>query len=185
MPKPGFSMDDLLHPKTRKYQANFSDRRPYRRPDGGIGAMAAVKIQESLGLKTPPVDLGPVCRHLAVSVTEVDQIQGQPDAVGRHRGYGLIEIVRGLPDKIYRVTLAHELGHEVLKHSLRSVWDTHESLMDVGDPHEAEAWAFAGELLMPYEVLKKNSTKPREELEILFEVSASAIAVQLSRRGLL
>ena len=105
--------------------------------------------------------------------------------MGRHKGYGLIEIVSGLPNKVYRITLAHELGHEVLKHSLRSIWDTRESLLDTGNPHEAEAWDFAGELLMPYAVLKKNKDKASEELEALFDISGSAIAAQLSRRRLL
>lgn len=144
-----------------------------------------MKIHRELGLKTPPIDLDPICKYLAVGIIEVDQDPDQPDAVGRHKGNGLIEIVRGLPRNLYRITLAHELGHEVLKHSLRNVWDTSESLSSVGDPHEAEAWDFAGELLMPYEILKKNKGKPIEELEALFQVSRSAIVAQLSRRNLL
>lgn len=186
MPKPGFSLDDLLHPKPREYQVSYPGERLHRcHPYRQIGRKAAIKIRRELGLEIPPIDLEPACKYLAVSIVEVDRNPGQPNAVGRHKGYGLIEIVRGLPRRLYRTTLAHELGHEVLRHSLRSAWDTCESLLDQGDPHEAEAWDFAGELLMPYEILKQNRNKPLEELEALFDISRTAIIVQLSRRNLL
>lgn len=185
VPEPGFSIGDLLHPKPRRYQLDFHERVRGRRPDAYIGRRAAVRLREQLGLVDVPVDLGPVCRFLAVSVIDVPQIPEKPNALARHVGPARIEIVRGLERKLYRVTLAHELGHEVLRHSSRSIWDTLESLYGRGDPHEDEAWDFAGELLMPYHILKQHRLKPLSELEAIFDVSGAAIAVQLSRRGLL
>lgn len=189
MPRPGFGIDDLLHPKKREYQPDNHDGRRLKgaRPSlFGIGAKEAQKIFADLAL-TVPVDLEKVCRFLAVQVVQMPLLDGAPpEALGVYRGHGVIHLRAGLPETVRRLTLAHELGHHVLRHDVRSKWDSGESLISAHDPHEAEAWDFAGELLMPHRVLREKlrANTTVNDLTVVFGVSREAVFVQMRKRRL-
>jgi len=104
-------------------------------------------------------------------------------ALGRFIGNGTIEIIKGLPDNLYRSTLAHELGHLALYHDIRPRWDTLDSI-NGSDPHEKEAWDFAGELLLPGPILKKAFAEnpDLDRLAKLFAVSKELLSVELVKR---
>lgn len=72
-----------------------------------------------------------------------------------------------------RFTLAHELGHVFLQHFTKN-----KNLPDF--IQEQAANAFAGELLMPFEMMKKTSGFPPDYIFSLFGVSYSAYACRLS-----
>ena len=125
----------------------------------------------------------PICEYLGAYIVHIDRIPGNPKAAGRFLGNGRIEIIKGLPKNLYRSTLAHELGHLALCHDTRSKWDELNSFQDP-DPHEKEAWDFAGEILVPDRILKPlfvDIPKP-EILAQRFLVSSDFMWVQLIKR---
>lgn len=103
-----------------------------------------------------------------------------PDNVSGNAQLELNEIVVNVnkSNSHQRFTLAHELGHIILKHNVRK-WsefgDIHESSPD--KPLEEEANAFASGLLIPSYLLKPFAVakKSPKETAILFEVSEEAM----------
>jgi Zn-dependent peptidase ImmA (M78 family) len=88
-----------------------------------------------------------------------------------------------------RFTIAHELGHHVLKHGPR-LRDTTAALFgNSWDPVEVSANRFAAELLMPvYAVTSMVRTQGVSSLEILantFAVSEQAMKYRLKNLGLI
>lgn len=125
--------------------------------------------------------------HFMVQIINIEKVPGEPRALGRFTGDGRIEIIKGLPDNLYRSTLAHEIGHLALYHDIRPRWDSLESISE-SDPHEREAWDFAGELLLPGPIFKKEffNNPDLDSLASLFAVSKELLSVELvKRRGLL
>lgn len=184
MPKKGFSIEDLLYPKPRKYEDNYP-KTPLRiKPRKA--KTEAVRILKELNLNSLPIPLKPICEYLGAYVIQSDRIQDNPNAAGRFLGNGWIEIIKGLPKNLFRSTLAHELGHLALHHDTRSKWDEVDSFQDP-DPHEKEAWDFAGEILVPDKILKPlfaefaDIPKP-EILAQRFMVSSDFMWVQLIKR---
>lgn len=179
MPREGFSIDDLLHPKKREYSSDTSPTHyAYRNPNNA--RKVARNILRKLKLNTPPIDLQPVCTFLMANVIQVKAADS--GFLGRFIA-GRIEIIEGLPEVVFRSTLAHELGHLALSHDIRGRWDTLESLNDP-DPHEKEAWVFAGELLLPESLLRKEFTiNPNfDSLACIFRVTRDLVGVEISRR---
>lgn len=186
MPKDGFSIDDLLNPKPRAYNPEQGSPR-YRQSKMNSGRKAARLLLKELKLSSVPIDLEPVCRHFMVQIINIEKVPGEPRALGRFTGDGRIEIIKGLPDNLYRSTLAHEIGHLALYHDIRPRWDSLESINE-SDPHEREAWDFAGELLLPGPIFKKEffNNPDLDSLARLFAVSKELLSVELvKRRGLL
>ncbi len=181
MPEKGFSIEDLLYPKPRKYEDNYP-KHPFRVKSYKAKAEAE-RILKGLGLNSLPILLEPICEYLGAYVVHIDKIPENPKAAGRFLGNGRIEIKDGLPKNLYRSTLAHELGHLVLCHDTRSKWDETGSFQDPS-PHEKEAWDFAGEILIPNKILKplfSNNPNP-EALAQKFMVSSDFMWVQLDKR---
>ncbi len=181
MPKKGFSIDDFLNPKPRQYQDDLKETPFLRKSSTGVAK--ANRILNTLKLNDIPILLKPVCEYLGAYIVTVDTIPENPRATGRHLGDGKIEIKGGLHKNLYRSTLAHELGHIALGHDTRSKWHEAETYKDP-DPHEKEAWDFAGELLVPNKVLKlqfKKNPNP-DKLATIFNVSSDFLWVQLYKR---
>lgn len=179
MPQEGFSIDDLLHPRKREYALETSPTHyAYRNPNNA--RKMAKEILKKLKVNSPPVDLQPVCTFLMANVVLIKPADSQ--YLGRFIN-GRIEIIEGLPEVIFRSTLAHELGHLALSHDLRGRWDTLDSLND-SDPHEMEAWVFAGELLLPDSMLRKEfKANPNfDNLARVFRVTRDLAGVEISRR---
>lgn len=179
MPREGFSIDDLLNPKKREYNPESSPTHyAYKNPNNA--RKLARDIHKKLKLNKPPIDLQPICTFLLANVTYVKATAAH--YLGRFIN-GHIEIIEGLPEVILRSTLAHELGHLALSHDIRGRWDTLDSLNDP-DPHEREAWVFAGELLLPDLLLRKEfKTNPDfDHLAHTFNVTRDLLGVEISRR---
>ncbi len=179
MPREGFSIDDLLHPKKREYvPENSPTHYAYRNPNNA--RKIAKEILKKLKVTAPPIDLQPICTFLMANVVFIKATDSQ--YLGRLIN-GRIEIIEGLPEVIFRSTLAHELGHLALSHDLRGRWDTLDSLNDP-DPHEKEAWVFAGELLLPDSLLRKEfKANPNfDHLANIFKVTRDLLGVEITRR---
>lgn len=181
MPEKGFSFEDLLYPKPRKYVDNYP-KTPLRIKSRKAKAEAE-RILKELNLNSLPIPLEPICEYLGACVVYLNRISDNSKAAGRFLGNGMIEIIKGLPQNLFRSTLAHELGHLALNHDTRSKWDEIDSFQDP-DPHEKEAWDFAGEILVPDKILKPlfvDNPKP-EILAQKFMVSSDFMWVQLIKR---
>lgn len=183
MPKKGFSIDDLLNQKPRKYQEEYKEKpKPFiNKVTNGISE--ARKVLKVLGIDSIPTPLELVCEYYGAYVVEINTIPENPRAVGRYLGDGKIEIKKDLHENLYRTTLAHELGHLALFHDIRSKWHEAESYKD-HDPHEKEAWDFAGELLLPDKLLKPLFKKNHnsDQLAKDFKVSSTFLWVQIDKR---
>lgn len=89
-----------------------------------------------------------------------------------------------------RFTLAHELAHIFLEHGKRDFYDA-EAARELGEnvpenkkpAKEREADAFASELLIPTEQLKKhmNELKDLDKVADIFQVSKQAMSIAISK----
>ena len=80
-----------------------------------------------------------------------------------------------------RFTIAHELGHFLLGHGMETMDEIIDESFDRPMPQEREANLFASCLLMPNDLMKKESKKgiDLEKLSSTFGVSKQAITIRL------
>jgi Zn-dependent peptidase ImmA (M78 family) len=86
-----------------------------------------------------------------------------------------------------RFTIAHELGHHVLRHGERPRDNASSFSLLAQDPRERAANAFAAELLMPAGAVRARAQSPNARLERLareFGVSSVAMRFRLKNLGL-
>lgn len=111
------------------------------------------------------------------------------DANQSPTGRPLIEYNGGDSLNRQRFTLAHELGHFVLRHgtSPRDSWDSFRA--GINDPNERAANQFAAEILMPAEtvrhVVMRGHASTVEQLASMFGVSTLAMGYRLDNIGML
>ena len=105
-------------------------------------------------MQAPPVNLGVICRWLGI------EVYAQPC-----RAFGALFLLRGgrgvllvnssLPQGRARFSIAHELGHLLLRHN---------PLGRIGEPRdpdqERQADRFASELLMPESLMYRADREP-------------------------
>lgn len=92
-------------------------------------------------------------------------------------------------DEIYyrnRFTIAHELAHVVLGHVKEGCTPLRDTTFQNYDPDEADANAFAANLLMPSAVVKRlyKSARNLEELADAFGVSTISMTYRLKNLGI-
>ena len=133
-------------------------------------------------MQAPPVNLGVICRWLGI------EVYAQPcRAFGAlfllREGRGVLLVNSSLPQGRARFSIAHELGHLLLRHN---------PLGRIGEPRdpdqERQADRFASELLMPESLLREDCDKLSfEALCRRYRVSRQAMRIRLesvARRGL-
>ena len=84
-----------------------------------------------------------------------------------------------------RFTIAHELGHYIMGHDENTYLD---DSFDKSTDKEREANKFAGELLMPFEILKTDIEKNVYNIPSLakrYEVSEQAMSIRLLETNLI
>ena len=132
-------------------------------------------------MQAPPVNLGVICRWLGI------EVYAQPcRAFGAlfllREGRGVLLVNSSLPQGRARFSIAHELGHLLLRHN---------PLGRIGEPRdpdqERQADRFASELLMPESLLREDCDKLSfEALCRRYRVSRQAMRIRLesvARRG--
>lgn len=148
------------------------------------GDTAAREFRAKHGLGTEPVhDL----RNLIAQIAELRLIEKVlvEDIDGAYaydrelqRGFILLNAKRHWTRR--RFTMAHELGHHVLGHQER----VDKNVLDLYDPAEVEANAFAAELLMPATAIQESprvhGMEEVAELAGHFSVSGRAMIVRLA-----
>ena len=137
---------------------------------------------------TIPVDVETACVFAGARVLPMEDHAGAGEAVGLYVGGGVLRVMSDLHPWVRRVTIAHELGHHVLRHDIRNRWESVNGLSLRGaDTHETEAWAFAAELLIPGNQIKPllASGTTSSALARILQVTRPFLFVELDRRRLL
>lgn len=142
---------------------------PRELPDTPTARAAARKLWQAHG-SSVPVDVVSIARDAGLDVQ-----YGHFEHGGRLVNDTRIEVPDGEPPTRQRFTVAHELGHAVLRHQVPA------------DKLEVEANAFAAELLLPTEALRRAA---RESLSFSavaarFNASRQATIIALTSAGLL
>jgi Zn-dependent peptidase ImmA (M78 family) len=152
----------------------------------------ARKLLKDHGIVAPPIPVAEVAQKEGFSAK---YIQGEPNSFSGilHRDLKAIGINADHPKVRQRFSIAHELGHFYLQHPQE------EESVGIGDDSEewkiceSEANEFAGELLVPRDMLKVEcdnlKKKPLEEkiqaLLLTFNVSREVLIIQLTKYNLL
>lgn len=153
-----------------------------------VRKMASKVLKESR-IDTPPVDLVAILRKHGI---EYEQVEDFPDSVDAliieddAKVYAAVNSRHHLHRR--RFSLAHELGHYFLHKDGRFeepiTMDSSPSEEDEfgsKDPAETEADLFAGELLVPLEMLKLHVKKGIPELSKIFLVSEQVVSIAISK----
>lgn len=155
---------------------------------------AAEQLLFSAKVSTSPVDVEGLAKACGVRVADFDfggEVDGLVVQLNDGAAIGLDSRGRKKP-KRRRFTLAHELGHHLLRHSSTFNVDFAEAGRTLGDSptynwrHEKAANEFAANLLMPATMVHAavGKTTRVAELASMFEVSEQAMGFRLNSLGL-
>jgi Zn-dependent peptidase ImmA (M78 family) len=149
----------------------------------------ARKILAESKVKAPPVDLLLILSAHGIGYEEVDDFPDTVDALIVEDGsnvYAAVNARQHLHRR--RFSLAHELGHYFIHRDgmpEEAITIDNPPTDDMGEvtksPAETEADLFAGELLVPLEMLKLHVQKGIPELSRIFLVSEQVISIAISR----
>lgn len=169
-----------------------------------VARRRAEQLISEIEIKRPPVDLERIARRLGARIAPMRLSDASGLLITQPGAVPCIVVNEADPVQRQRFTIAHELGHLVLRHH----FDTEYVHVDRGhvisfrnnksaagtDPREIEANQFAAVLLMPRAMLKREATKisagplREDEVEKLakrFEVSVQAMTIRLNALWLL
>lgn len=160
------------------------------KPRIGFARDMARKLLKDSGIKKPPVDLKVILHSKGYEYLEIDSFLNDIDAIFLNKD-GRIYAAVNARHHVHRqrFSLAHEFGHILLRHDV--TYHMSDASLDnpptekphpVRSPFEAEANTFAGELLVPLDMLKMEFKKTRDvhELSNIFVVSKEVIGIAIS-----
>lgn len=159
----------------------------------------------SLGIKSPPVKVEDIARHLGLRVLSMELEEGVSGLLITKPGMDSIVVRADDPRRRQRFTVAHEIAHFHLRHQFEAGEHVHvdrgyrishrDQKSSTGtDLKEIEANQFAASLLMPtaliMESVKRLETKALCDEHVTkladeFKVSEQAMIIRLSVLGLL
>ena len=147
------------------------------------------KVLRDSRITNPPVDLEVILHAHGIKYSEVEDFPDTVDALIVEDGTQIHAAVNARQHlHRRRFSLAHELGHFFLHRGLSE--DTAVSIDNPPDeneetwsksPQEIEADLFAGELLVPLEMLKPRRSLQIPDLAKVFLVSEQVVSVAISR----
>ncbi|MBU4000574.1 ImmA/IrrE family metallo-endopeptidase [Patescibacteria group bacterium] len=159
----------------------------------GYARQMARKVLRDFGISEPPIDIMPVIVQKGYEYIEVDNFLDDVDALFlRNENDGKVYAAVNANHHVnrQRFSLAHEFGHILLNHDL----NYYRPYITIDNPptekvhtaaescFETEANNFAGELLVPLDMLKKefNKTRDLKALSKTFWVSQQVISIAVS-----
>lgn len=162
---------------------------------------SAERLLEECKIKKAPIPVEKIAKHLGATITyePFDEADCMSGVLIREEAKTVIGINSSHGVTRQRFTIAHEIGHLVLKHkgdifvdkTVRTYRNSKSSM--AVDKNEIEANGFAAALLMPRELLMKELDKMpankrgmniAEHLASVFEVSSQAMEYRLSNLGI-
>ncbi len=160
------------------------------KPNYKLAREMARKILRHHKITNVPTDLQIICERLGLEFVELDDPDESDGAVLEMEGGLRVAMLnKAKPFVRARFTLAHELGHIFLNHDKREFYDPEvarewgEDAPENAKPaKEREADAFASELLIPMEQLKKypGELKDLDKLAGMFQVSKPAMSIAVA-----
>lgn len=135
----------------------------------------------------PPVDLDRIAQALGFNIIPYDFPDSTAGITYIDTGVKAIGINKNHPSVRRRFSLAHEIGHYLLGHEAYDDGGTHvdeerPSYLDPQVRQEQEANAFAAELLMPSDWLRRDAARFGLDGKVLatrYNVSEQAMWIQL------
>lgn len=143
-------------------------------------------LLKECSIDNPPIKLSLVLKHLDISISKTDT---------RISLFKKISAFIDLEDRLLfykpddpvvrqRFSVAHELGHYLMKHSIgRDIFNINSK-----DPREIEANVFAAEFLIPFDWIKTDLMNPKSNIKNLarkYWVSELAIGWRISNSDVL
>lgn len=163
------------------------------KPRYAYARQLARKILNDCRAFAPPVDLKLILAQKGFEYIEVDTFLDNVDALFlRDESDGKIYAAVNANHHVHRkrFSLAHEFGHILMNHDLNyyrsyiTIDDppTEKTHTDAESAFEKEANVFAGELLVPLDMLKKEFTKDTDipRLSKIFRVSPQVASIAVS-----
>lgn len=145
----------------------------------------AKKVIKQYNLTEVPINLRKLFEGLGLEYVEINDSEDIDGGIIEIDGNPKVAVVnKAKPIARQRFTLAHELGHIFLCHKNRDVYDPEatrdqevEDFLQGKPPKESEADAFAAELLISYEHLKKYESDINDVAKLvnIFKVSRQAM----------
>lgn len=160
------------------------------------------KLLHSCDLSEPPIDLECVARHLGLAIMYEPLSKSISGFLHRHpSGRATIVVNRNHVVGRQRFTIAHEIGHFVLRHNENQIYIDKTYTVQLrsdaptgAHPEEAQANAFAAALLMPKAMLRSDVLRRahdhRVEDDVIdaltdrYGVSERALLIRLNTIGL-
>lgn len=166
----------------------------------------ATKLLTKLNISDPPVPIETIAKNMEVTLV-FEPFEGEEDISGilyRDDKHIIIGINSAHPKTRRRFSIAHELGHLSLHHKklfvdkvVRVDFRDQTSSLAI-DKEEIEANAFAAELLMPRDFIRKEISRKLsrrrslpakdeliDDLARIFKVSPQAMEYRLNNLGIL
>lgn len=164
--------------------------KPMEKSRISFARQVARKVLKDCGIQKPPVDIQQILSKLGYTYLEVPTFSDEVDALFLEKNgeqYATVNANHHPHRK--RFSLAHELGHIRMGHAL----EYYDDFFSLDEPptkkrhsekekfFEVEANAFAGELLVPLELLKVEfkSTQDIDDLAKIFFVSTHVISIAI------
>ena len=169
-------------------------------------ARAAIeRLVERLGLQTAPIDVEQLAANVGLRIIATDDLGADISGLLVSRdGAASIAVRKTDPLVRRRFTIAHEIGHFVLRHYMTRNElvhaDQHKQVMyrspkasEGLDPLEVQANQFAASLLMPSKLVREEAARLQrplfeDDVKLLagrFKVSEQAMTIRLTTLGLL
>lgn len=151
----------------------------------GFPRKRARKVLRDYGYTRPPIPVEEIAVAEGLAVVRVMEWDERISGFLEHATKSI-----GVNGKHHRhrqrFTIAHELGHFFLAHPQEQCNDEEISFEEQKREFDMEANEFAGELLMPYALIKEDLRKLKnpKTLAQLYEVSEQALWVYLLQRKL-
>ncbi len=151
----------------------------------------AWKILIEAGIDRLPIDLKKLCKTLYATVIPYSQMgektlsdfaatgDGFTLALNRKQRLIVVNDAKSIPRM--RFTLAHELGHIALNHTLKPVVYRNSEIDNNQKPEEIQASIFARDLLMPACVLAALHVTTVDEIMQICNVSFTSAQIRLNR----
>jgi Zn-dependent peptidase ImmA (M78 family) len=164
---------------------------------------AADRLVARFGITTAPVNVHDVAHLLGLTIVSENLGADVSALLVTEAGTSVIGVNKTHPRKRQRFSIAHEIGHHVMRHQFVPGEHVH---VDRGsyisergtraaagtDPKEAEANQFAASLLMPTKLVREHVARighlPLREIDVKnlatnFDVSEQAMTIRLSVLG--
>lgn len=153
------------------------------KPRVGYARNAARNLLKLSKIITYPIKLIDIAKCVPdLNITGVELEEKISGMQGTYRGISFIRYNTSHSTKRNRFTVAHELGHAILGHTVNNC---NRGILGIRDTNEIEANQFSAELLIPLEMLKTamKTITTVNQLARIFWVSKDAMGWRVKETG--